>query len=928
MIHYEDKILSIPSKYNISYISSILKNFKIEIINIDKKNQHFLYYLDKALNEESLKIIKLILAKKIPSECRLYFLAEFLTLKEINLIRAIAKYQKQLLFEFEERLIINTLLLYSDITLLIIKYFKNNFSKNDKTIEKKIETELKNITNPNHSKILEFFYIIVKNITKTNFFLNKKTISFKIETKNFKHMLFGIQPNIEMFVYHKDFNGVHLRVSKISRGGIRYSTRTDFREEIKDLMKTQMIKNAFIVPDGAKGGFFLNGKITLKEAYSLYIDSLLDLIDLSLNHDKKSDFYFVVAADRGTSHFSDIANEIAIQRNYFLKDAFASGGSSGYSHKKLGITAKGAIKSAEIYFKESEKNIYKDKISIVGIGSMRGDVFGNAMLLNKNFMLIAAISHNEIFIDPNPEPLTAYKERKRLFENELGWEHYDLKKISKGGGVFKRNDKNIKLTEEIKKLINTKKDTISGEELIKKLLVLKVDMLYFGGIGTYVKASNEFNIHISDKQNENIRINAGDIKAFCVVEGANLALTMKARYEYASNGGKINLDAIDNSAGVNISDYEVNMKITLNELINKKIINEKEKKNILTSLTDEVVKKVLSNNKQHSLIITLDSKSIYKEKLIKVLEVLENKSDFKREYYSIVKNSEIDILYYKNELIRPVCALLMLYTKLFLKKYILNSFNLNDYNEYLKKYFPENFKGYENHPLKNEIIATQITNELINHFGIGFISDFNEETFKFKIISHLFLMKIFNIENLFKEAENLPVKKQYDILIEIQRVLKFSNRIFFKILKKEKIDLKKLIEFNKFDINLEFFEKNKTLAHFIPYILYLSYKKYDLDFTLNNLIKILKTFKISSLLNEIYKIKPKNEIEKKLKDEIEELLEIFVLKLLKIILNNKNYTENILKEYETHLKNTINKRRKKDIMEFTHIVNSMILALN
>ncbi|EDM23056.1 NAD-glutamate dehydrogenase domain-containing protein [Caminibacter mediatlanticus] len=435
----------------VSDFVTILNNFKIILEDFKKENNTYELKINKIINNnEFIKILKLALNNKIPKFCKLYYLVfENLTLREINLTRAFAKYIKQLLLELSEEMVINTFIKHSNITANFVNFFLN---KEDlKSFEVKDEKE---------NKIFTLFNEIIKNITKTNYFLKKDTISFKIDTNKFKHLLFGIQPNIEMFVYHYDFNGIHLRTTKISRGGIRYSNRIyDFREEIKDLMIAQQAKNSIIIPSGAKGGFVINKKNINKEEfksiYSKFIDALLDLIDL----DKKGeDNYFVVAADRGTANMSDIANEIAIKRGYFLKDAFASGGKNGYSHKKLGITAKGALTAANEHFKKINKDIFKDELTVVGIGSMRGDVFGNGMLLNKNFKLIAAISHDEIFIDPNPNPKIAFEERKRLFENSLSWGFYDKSKISKGGGVFKKEGK-IKLSNEIKSLINYDKVT-------------------------------------------------------------------------------------------------------------------------------------------------------------------------------------------------------------------------------------------------------------------------------------------------------------------------------------------------------------------------------------------------------------------------------------------------------------------------------------
>ncbi|WP_456469826.1 NAD-glutamate dehydrogenase domain-containing protein [Caminibacter sp.] len=957
MISFKNSSFIVPIDYKISSIVKLLENFNIPITDIEKQDSYIIKTDISTLpnEKEVLKIMQRALNGDIPVFCKLYHLSlEGLKLREINLTRALLKYQKQLLFEFEEAAIIETFIKHPKLTALIIKYFKDKFSKKDLSKEAVIEEKLKEITDSKEHKIFDFLYIVVKNIVRTNYFLNKETISFKIHTQNFKNILFGIQPNIEMFVYHNDFNGIHLRMSKISRGGIRYSNRDDFREEIKDLMKTQAIKNAFIIPDGAKGGFIISKESPdIKHYYSLFIDALLDLIDIPdvdiVKYDDK-DFYFVVAADKGTALLSDTANEIAIKRGYFLKDAFASGGKNGYSHKELGITAKGAIKSAYRFFLEKNKNIYKDKLSVVGVGSMRGDVFGNGMLINKNFLLIAAISHNEIFIDPNPDPKTAYEERKRLFENSLNWAYYDKNKISKGGGVFKRSDKKIKLSPEIKKLIQTSKNYLSGEELAKELLKLPVDMLYFGGIGTYIKASDELNIHISDKQNENIRVNANEIKAFCICEGANLALTMKGRYEYALNGGKINLDAIDNSAGVNISDYEVNMKIILNTLVDNKKITEKEKIKTLKELTDDVIQKVLENNYAHSLIITLDSKNVYKEKLIKILEILEKTDYFKRYYYNLPKNSEIETIYKDSELIRPVAAVIMLYSKIFLKKYILQNLHEDEFfNKFLYEYFPKKFLIYnvDTHPLKQEIIATQITNEIINTLGIGFLADFHQKSFKYKIIASLIVQELIESKKLFEEIKELdfkiPANKQYELLSDIQETIKFATRWLVKSIENSNInpfvflvyksELNEIIE--KIDLNN--YKKLKTYFKFLPAILHLRHKNYSLK-TIFKLFKIIiSKFKINMLLKEINSFKPTTKLQKSLKEEAEEMIEYFVINLAKEILYSKHFNEeniiksfnNFIKQKEEKYEDIINeiKRPKKDLLEILHISNSLILQL-
>ena len=967
-IYSKEKIL-------ITTITNLLQNFNIKVIDSIsfENNNIFIYkiktdinHVDRFLKYKDIffEIIQKALLKEIYTLCKLYYMAwEGLNLREISLLRALIKYQNQLFYEFNENIIISSLLKHSNITKLIIDYFKSKFSTKDLSLEDEITEKIKEINDIKEDKVFKILFTIVKNTLRTNYFLNKETISFKVNTQNFKSILFGMQPNIEGYVYHNDFNGIHLRMSKISRGGIRYSDRKDdFREEIKDLMTTQEAKNALIVPEGAKGGFVIFkdnvSKEEFKKYYSLFIDALLDLVDVGdidiIKYDE-NDFYFVVAADKGTANMSDVANEIAIKRGYFLKDAFASGGSSGYSHKELGITAKGAITSTNRFFIERNQNIFKDKLTVVGVGSMRGDVFGNGMLLNKNFLLLAAISHNEIFIDPNPNPKIAYKERKRLFENGLSWSYYDKSKISKGGGVFKRDAKSIKLSPEIKNLINYNKDTIDGNTLAKKLLTLNVDLLYFGGIGTYIKSSEEENIHISDKQNANIRVNANEIKAYAISEGANLALTMPARFEYALNGGKINLDAIDNSAGVNISDYEVNIKIILNSLVDKNKITEEEKLKVLKDIKEDVVEKVLSNNFAHSLVISLDERRIYKEKLIKIIDILENNTDyFKRHNYKIPKNSEIETLFINSKPIRPLLAIIMLYTKIFVKKYILNSNMLENeyYNKYLKEYFPKKFydkfeQEILNHPLKKEIIATQITNKIINSNGIGFISDFHQKKLKYKIESYLIINELIEADKLREEILKNDIKKQYDYLIDIEKTIKFAVNWMVKELEENNINpilfLTYKEELNQITTSkniIKSYEKWKNYYKFLPSILLIKHNyKLSMKTIVDLFTLIFKKFKINSILKEINEINPKNRLEKNIKEEIERMIEYFVITFAKEVLLTKNFDKNNLnkslknyiepkkEEYEDIIKDIKELKKNKSLIYISHLANSLILQL-
>jgi glutamate dehydrogenase len=754
-----------------------------------------------------------------------------LNFRKIMILRAFIEYIDQAVLTINSAAILNTFTAHHSITALFVEYFLTKFdpkTKNKKNLliqlEEEIKEKIKTVPHILDDKILNLTLDFLKSLLRTNYFLNKDTLSFKIDTKNFGKDLKGLQPNLENFIYHRDFFGVHLRMSKISRGGLRWSDRhDDYRQEVKSLMITQEGKNSIIIPDGAKGGFVINkdsseiSKEFFTEIYSLFINANLDLVDNMIDGKivknpeivcyDEDDAYFVVAADKGTASMSDIANAIAKDRNFWLGDAFASGGSNGFGHKDLGITARGAMVSTQRFFIEEGIDIHKQEVSVVGIGSMSGDVFGNGMMESEKFKLIAAISQREIFIDPNPDVEKSYIERKRLFESRAGgWANYDVTLISKGGGVFKRSDKQIDLSPEIQKLIKCTKKTISGEELCKKLLTLDVDLLFNGGVGTYVKASDENNLDLGDKQNEAVRVDANELKAKIVCEGGNLGFTQKARIEFALNGGRINQDAIDNSAGVNTSDHEVNLKILLNIIKNQGILNDQQTRDTLQGLTQPVVELVLQNNYDQACVISIDEhfSRKYPNDYIKSIEVLENEVEaFNRRDFYIPKNENLsDIVDINGSIVRPVLGSLLSYSKIFMKKILLNSTLIDEAfaQQYLYRYFPKSFVGaYEqqiaNHPLKREIIATLIADIVINHQGITFISDYEKignEKFLLKIKSYLVVKLLFGSreirEKIYAQDAIMPIDKQYKLINKLEYILYASTKWMVKYLQKNQLD--------------------------------------------------------------------------------------------------------------------------------------------
>ncbi|MEA3354652.1 MAG: NAD-glutamate dehydrogenase [Campylobacterota bacterium] len=822
-------------KPTLSDYMPMLQNFRFDIdkeysyeYKIDDliiySRKYLILNITKTIYSRSHKNIKLVIdavlqKKMLNSEINCLSITANLNPKQLGILNTLLVYEEQILPKQSKDSIKQTLIKYPDISSLFIKYFLTKFDKKLKDIPKQLENitdklnqiikEVKDITD---DKILIVFFHILKALVRTNFFKYKNifldhALAIKIDVTKLMTHLSGVQPKIEIFVFHNKFKGTHLRRTKVSRGGLRWSDRSlDYRDEIKSLMQAQRSKNSVIIPQGAKGGFFINNpkatKDDFKEVYTLFINALIDVVDnykdniIVQDNDiliyDDEDPYFVVAADKGTSSMSDVANSISIKRDFWLGDAFASGGTNGYNHKTMGITAKGSIRSVERFFIQNNKNFYNEPISVVGIGSPSGDVFGNGIQLSQNFKLIGAISSKNIFIDPDPDLEKAYKERERLFKENQSWEHYDTTLISLGGGVFCKSDKSIKLSSQIKELLNIKVDVLNGEELSKAVLRAKVDLLFNGGVGTYVKGNDESDSQIGDKPNESVRVRAKDIQAYAVCEGGNLGFTQKARVDYALKGGKINTDSIDNSAGVHTSDYEVNLKIILNSLVTKNVISDEQRLEVLHSLESDVERTVIWTNYFQSLALSLDeirsSKELEKFKsAIQVLEV--NIDNFVPKEYEIPSALELDrILTKEKTLIRPILSVMLSFAKMFVKVQILNDKSFLETPiaiDFLYKYFPKSFdtlysKEVNNHPLKNEIIATNIANMIINTQGSTFISDFNRlgaKQFMLKIKAFIVLNDIVSASDIrheiFREDYNIDYKKQYKYLIELDDALEF-----------------------------------------------------------------------------------------------------------------------------------------------------------
>ncbi len=630
-------------------------------------------------------------------------------------------------------------------------------------ISARIAAALDKIPVLDEDRILRNLLAIMNATLRTNFYHRSSagnppgTIAFKLKSSEID-WLPAPKPFAEIFVYSPRFEGLHLRGGPIARGGIRWSDRPqDFRTEILSLAKAQQVKNVVIVPQGAKGGFVPRKlQQASREAaqaegiacYKSFVSSLLSLTDNRVKGEivppertirrDGDDPYLVVAADKGTASFSDIANEIALSGNFWLGDAFASGGSAGYDHKKMGITAKGAWEAVKRHFREMNIDIQTAPFTVAGIGDMSGDVFGNGMLLSKTIKLVAAFDHRDIFIDPDPDPAVSFKERMRLFHlPRSSWNDYGRSKLSKGGGVYSRSEKYITLSAEAQKLLGVG-PAITPAGIMAAIVKAPVDLLWFGGIGTYVRASGETDAQVNDKANDAIRATAKDLRAKVIGEGANLGVTQRGRIEFALAGGRVNTDAIDNSAGVNTSDAEVNIKIALGAAAAAGKLDTPARNELLAAMTDEVAASVLRNNYLQTLAISLAEMDGLADLGFqqRLMQTLESQGHLDRALENLPSDAAIlERQAAAKPLTRPELAVLLAYAKIDLNRSLIGSAVPDDphLGRALRAYFPplmrERFADeIAQHPLRREIIATSLANDIINSGGPTFIVRLMEET--------------------------------------------------------------------------------------------------------------------------------------------------------------------------------------------------------
>ncbi len=695
--------------------------------------------------------------------------------RQVAVLRAIARWLHQASAPYSGAYIAATLRRHPALAAGLVKIFETLFRpgrakpetrrRKARALRRKILEALADVQSLDEDRIIRMYLTTLMAMRRTNFWQERAPetppapLAFKLASREV-NFLPAPRPWAEIFVHAPDLEGVHLRGGPIARGGIRWSDRPqDFRTEILGLVKAQNVKNAVIVPVGAKGGFVVRrppergGREAVAEAgrraYRRFISALLDLTDnivdgrivppervVRLDGD---DPYLVVAADKGTATFSDMANEISRARGFWLDDAFASGGSAGYDHKKMGITARGAWEAVKRHFREMNTDIQTTPFTVIGVGDMSGDVFGNGMLLSKKIRLIAAFDHRDIFIDPDPDPAVAYKERKRLFRMERSsWQDYRRAAISAGGGVFPRRAKSIPLSPQIRELLDIEAESLTPAELIRAILRAQADLLWLGGIGTYVRASAERNSDVGDTANDAVRITAAELRVKVVGEGANLGLTQKARIEFARRGGRINTDAIDNSAGVNASDMEVNLKIAFGAAEKAGKLSRGERNRLLADMEPDVAALVLRNNYLQTLCLSVSEAAGESETghMIRLMHFLEKREVLDRRLEALPTDAELaERRRAGGTLTRPELAVLMSHAKLVLKDDLLQCGVVDEkaFGAELMAYFPPLMQGrfpeeIGAHRLRREIIANRLSNAMINEGGPAFVSRLMEET--------------------------------------------------------------------------------------------------------------------------------------------------------------------------------------------------------
>jgi len=747
-----------------------------------------------------------------------------LAAREIVVLRAYCRYLLQTGVPFSQAYMERALSANAAIARNLIRLFERRFNPDavgpargaERDAEKlvaQLRTDLDAVSSLDEDRILRGYLSVVEATLRTNFYQNpgspKSYVAFKLDPSRIPDLPLP-RPKFEVFVYSPRVEAVHLRMGYVARGGIRWSDRReDFRTEILGLMKAQNVKNTLIVPVGAKGGFVCKKLPTgsreeiqaeVVACYQTLIRGLLDLTDNIVGgkvvppprviRRDPDDTYLVVAADKGTATFSDIANAISLEYGYWLGDACASGGSAGYDHKKMAITARGGWECVKRHFREIGTDIQKKDFTVIGIGDMSGDVFGNGMLLSRHIRLQAAFDHRHIFLDPSADAASSFAERERLFAlPRSSWDDYDRKKISRGGGVFARSAKSIPLSTEAAAMLGIPATSAAPNDIIQAILRMPADLLWNGGIGTYVKSSEETHAEVGDRANDAVRINGSSLRVKVVGEGGNLGFSQRGRVEYALGGGRINTDFIDNSAGVNTSDVEVNIKILLNPLMQAGKLTRGERNRLLARMTSEVATLVLRNNYlQSQAISTLELQSRARlPEYQHLIRTLERSGDLNRALEFLPADDELAERRKRNAgLTRPELSILLAYSKIWLTHHLLASDVPEDpyLSSELVRYFPapvqERFaRSINHHRLRREIITTATTNSLVNRMGPAFVPRAQEDTGAEPAQiarAYTAAREIFDMRSTWAEIEALdtrvPAKLQYSMAFETSRLLR------------------------------------------------------------------------------------------------------------------------------------------------------------
>jgi glutamate dehydrogenase len=795
---------------------------------------------------------------------------------EVVVLRAYCKYIRQVGIPLSEAYIQQTLANNAGVTRMLVQLFMNNFDPSlgpatrmsgrhaaGLGIRAQIEDALNAVSNPDEDRILRLYVTLIEATLRTNYFQSvgpasaglgdrlkpvptrKPYLSFKLDSQAIAELP-APRPMFEIFVYSPSMEGIHLRAGKVARGGIRWSDRReDFRTEILSLMKAQNVKNVVIVPMGSKGGFVVKNPSSDRavfqregvEAYKTLLRGMLDITDNRRGVDiipprdvarrDPDDPYLVVAADKGTATFSDIANAVSAEYGFWLGDAFASGGSAGYDHKAMGITARGGWEAVKRHFRELGVDTQSEDFAVIGVGDMSGDVFGNAMLLSPHIKLIAAFNHSHIFLDPNPDLRASLTERQRMFDQRLNWNGYNTELLSPGGAVLQRSSKTVTVSEEVQRRLELKTRTLPPSDLIKAILRTRADLLWLGGIGTYVKASVEDHAAARDRTNDALRVDANELRVRVIGEGANLGLTQRARIEFALGGGKINTDAIDNSAGVDTSDHEVNIKILLYDAIERGELRAEDRNKLLAAMTDEVARLVLRDNYEQTQAISVTEKmgeSVLDEQA-RFMRAMERAGKLDRALEGLPDDDTIVERHAAHiGLTRPEIAVLMAYSKIVLNQDLVASDLPDDplLVEDLILYFPEplhvRFRlAIERHRLRREIIATYITNSMINRVRPTFVAQLSDETGKpASDVARAFtiIRESFELRSLWAAIESLdnklPAKLQIEMFIEVGRLLERAVQWLLRSTY-EKLDIAAYVA--------EFRPRIETLAARLPQVL-------------------------------------------------------------------------------------------------------------